>query len=59
MVKQIKTLDDVRDLSLNIVDNFVKEGLVKSCIDTDDDTEFQFQDIITEALCNKFGITND
>ena len=38
------------DLSIRIVDNLVKEGLVVDCIDTDNETEFEFQDSINETL---------
>jgi len=51
-----KTLDDVRDFSLTVVDTMVSEGLVQDCTDTDNDDEFAIQDIITEELCSKFGI---
>ena len=51
-----KTLDDIRDFSLTVVDTMVKEGYIKDCTDTDDDIEFSVQDIITEELCKKFGI---
>ena len=43
----------IKDLSINIVDRLVKEGLIKDCLDTDDDTEFEFQDIIEEVLTLK------
>jgi hypothetical protein len=33
----------------------VDNGLVKNCIDTDDETEFEVQDIILEKLKEKFG----
>ena len=51
-----KTLDDIRDFSLTVVDTMVNQQLIKDCTDTDDDTEFSIQDIITEELCNKFNI---
>lgn len=44
------TEDEIRDIAIRIVDEFVAQGLVKNCIDTDDDTEFEFQDIIVEML---------
>ena len=55
----IKDLDDIKDLSLQITDKLVAEGIVKDCMDTDDDDEFTVQDIITEILCEKFNIEND
>jgi hypothetical protein len=42
--------DDFRDVAIRIVDNMVEQGIVKSCIDTDDDTEFTIQDIIVTEL---------
>tara|TARA_B100000902_G_scaffold331134_1_gene328412 strand:+ start:1658 stop:1828 length:171 start_codon:yes stop_codon:yes gene_type:complete len=46
-------IDDTRDLAIRIVDSLVEEKLVKNCTDTDDDTEFEFQDTIHDQL-NKF-----
>jgi len=54
----MKTLDDIRDLAIQIVDKLVEENLIKDCIDTDDETEFEVQDIIVEKLCEKFNIEN-
>jgi hypothetical protein len=52
------TSDDIADISLSIVDEFVQEGLCPNCIDTDDDTEFQYQDIIREHLNELFNINS-
>ncbi len=38
------------DLSIKIVDNLVRDGLVVDCIDTDNETEFEFQDSINQTL---------
>jgi len=54
--KGFKTLDDIRDFSITVVDSMVKQGYIKDCTDTDDDTEFSVQDIITQELCEKTGI---
>lgn len=56
---QIETLDDIKDLSIIIIDKMVEEGIIKDCTDTDDETEFYAQDIIREILCNKLNIKND
>jgi hypothetical protein len=42
--------DQIRDISIKIVDEFVKQGLCPDCQDTDNETEFEFQDIVTEVL---------
>ena len=55
----IKTLDDIKDLSIIIVSKMVEEGIIKDCTNTDDQTEFDAQDVIREILCNKFNIEND
>ena len=55
----IKTLDDIKDLSIIIVDKMVKEGIIKDCIDTEDHTEFYAQDLIREVLCERLNIDND
>lgn len=44
------TEDDIRDCAIRIVDKLVVEGIVADCIDTDDNTEFDVQDIIFEKL---------
>ena len=48
--------DKIRDVAIRIVDRLVKEKLIKDCIDTDDDTEFEFQDAIQEELMEVFKI---
>jgi len=53
------TNDDTRDIAVRIVDEFVKQGLVKDCINTNDETEFSFQDIIHEELNKTFNIKED
>ena len=52
----IKTLDDIKDLSIIIVDKMVEGGIIKDCTDTDDQTEFDAQDILIEILCQKLNI---
>ena len=52
------TLEEIKDLSVIIVGDLVINGLVLDCTDTEDETEFEFQDIIVETLCNKFKVTN-
>jgi hypothetical protein len=46
----VMTEDQIRDIAINIVDDLVLKGYVQDCIDTDDETEFQIQDIIVEHL---------
>lgn len=48
--------DEINDLSVLIVGDLVIAGLVKDCTDTDDETEFEFQDVIRETLEKKFGL---
>ena len=52
----ISTEDDVRDLAIAIVDELVEQGLVQDNLDTDDPTEFAFQDVISEAIIKKLNI---
>jgi hypothetical protein len=52
-------IDEIKDLSIIIVGKMVEEGIIKDCSDTDDQTEFDAQDIIREILCKKFNIEND
>ena len=44
------------DLSIKCVDKMVKEEIIKDCKDTDENTEFDVQDIITDVLCDYFKI---
>ena len=44
------TEDDTRDVAIKIVDELVEKGLIKDCMDTDDETEFEVQDIIHEHI---------
>ena len=38
------------DIAIRIVNKLVEQGLVKDCTDTNDWTEFEFQDTIKEVL---------
>lgn len=53
------TNDDTRDISINIVDKLVENSLIKNCIDTDDEAEFEFQDIIHKILNDVFKLKED
>ncbi len=44
------TEDELRDIAIQITDELVENKLIKDCVDTDDDTEFEVQDIILEKL---------
>ena len=50
MKRSFKTIDSTRDITMRIVDEFVKEGLCPDCTDTNNSTEFDFQDIIYDEL---------
>ena len=58
-MNSIKNLDDIKDLSIIIVNEMIKDGLIKDCTNTDESDEFDAQDIIRAILCNKFNIDND
>jgi hypothetical protein len=53
------TNDDVREIAMNIVDSFVEEKLIVDNIDSNDQTEFAFQDIIHDKLNLIFNIIED
>ncbi len=53
------TNDDVREIAMNIVDAFVEENLIEDNTDTNNDTEFSFQDIIHNKLNEIFNIIED
>jgi hypothetical protein len=42
--------DDTRDIAIRIVDKLVELGIIKDCLDTDDEDEFGTQDAIDEVL---------
>ena len=50
------TEDEINDLSVLIVGDLVLEGLVPDCTDTNDETEFEFQDAIRETLAKKYRV---
>ena len=49
-------LDDIKDISLSIVDRMVFEGLIPDCTDTENEQEFEAQVIIREDLIKLFKI---
>ena len=51
--KTIITTDDVADIGLNATDKLVELGYIRDCTDTDDEDEFEVQDIIREVITNK------
>lgn len=53
------TNDDVREIAMNIVDALVEENLIEDNIDTNNETEFLFQDIIHNKLNIVFNIKED
>lgn len=53
------TNDDVREIAMNIVDAFVEENLIEDNTDTNDNTEFAFQDIVHNKLNEIFNIKED
>lgn len=52
-------LDLIKDISLEITDELVVLEIIPNCKDTDDNTEFDVQDVIREVLCKRFNIEND
>ena len=44
------TEDNINDLSIIIVNEFINNGLCPDCTDTNKETEFEYQDIIREQL---------
>lgn len=45
--------DQRRDIAIDITNRLILMGLVPDCIDTDDESEFEVQDMIVEILKNK------
>ena len=42
--------DDIRDIAIRIVDELVRQDIIASDVDTDNETEFQIQDVIFNEL---------
>jgi hypothetical protein len=53
------TKDDIADVGLAATDRLVELGYVKNCTDSDNEDEFEVQDVIREAIeakLDKLGI---
>jgi hypothetical protein len=50
------TENQITDIAINIVDDLVLKGYVPDCIDTEDETEFEIQDIIVEHLKKRLTV---
>ena len=46
----MKTFDDIRDTAIKILDDLVEQDIVKDCTDTENEEEFNIQDIIVFRL---------
>ena len=44
------TEDQIRDIAIRITDKLVELGFVPNCIDSDDESEFEVQDIVNEEI---------
>lgn len=53
------TNDDLREIAMIIVDAFVEDNLIEDDTDTNNDTEFAFQDIIHNKLNEIFNLKED
>jgi hypothetical protein len=53
------TLDDIKDMSIQITDKLIEIGLIQDCTDTELNDEFEVQDVIRDILCTRFNIEND
>ena len=52
--------DDISDIALEITDKLVIERLIPDCTDTENENEFDTQDIIREKLTQLFNLkTNE
>ena len=51
------TEDQIRDIAIGIVDELVLKGYVPDCTDTDDETEFEIQDIIVAQIKSSLNIS--
>lgn len=44
------TEDQIRDIAIRITDRLVELGFVPNCIDSEDESEFEVQDIISDEI---------
>lgn len=50
------SIDDLNEISANMIADLIQDKLIPDCTDTDDDTEFRVQDIINERLAEFFNL---
>lgn len=52
-------LDEIKDFAADFIGDLVIRGILPDCTDTDDETEFEAQDLLVEKLCKKYNVVND
>ena len=52
------TRDEINDISVAIVNRLVELNLVPDCTDTEDETEFYYQDAIRDVLNQKYNLVS-
>lgn len=50
--------DDIADIGVTAVNKMVEDGIIPNCNDTDDNTEFDIQDIIRETIAKMLAERN-
>ena len=55
---KISTFENVKDLAVSITNKLVEADLIPDCTDTEDETEYKFQDELVSILCKQFNIEN-
>ena len=50
------TEDEIRDIAIRITDKLVELGFVPNCIGSDDESEFEVQDVITEEITKSINL---
>jgi len=48
--------DDIRDIAIDIIDSMVMNKVITDCLNTENQQEFEAQDIIVEKLTELFNI---
>ena len=51
------TENQITDIAIRITDKLVEMGYVPNCIDTDDNYEFDVQDMVSETIAESFKLT--
>jgi hypothetical protein len=59
MSKKKVTYDDTRDVAIRVLEKLIEKGIIVPATDSDDESEFDVQDIIHEEINELLGLDID